>query len=157
LKFSDVIVAVASLLLVVWLVNAVLNFALVPISTSFGGDLAFILSAIVAAIIVGYVFAGKIREESRMASIGKIVVLSAVVMMLIVWATGGATAHYSVWIDQNLKNMYNTSSWANVDWFWFEMTLTMAITAVYGVFTLVFGFIGLYLGSMRKPSAKTKV
>ena len=157
MKFSDVIVAVASLLLVAWLVNAVLNFAFIPMSTSFGGDLAFILSALVSAIIVGYVFAGKIREESRMASIGKVVVLSAVVMMLIVWATGGATAHYSVWVDENLQKMYNTASWANVDWFWFEMTLTMAITAVYGVFTLVFGFIGLYVGSMRKPSAKTKV
>jgi hypothetical protein len=157
LKFSDVIVAVAYFLVVAWLVNAVLNFALIPMSTSLGGDLAFILSALVSAIIVGYVFAGKIREESRMASIGKVVVLSALVMMLIVWTTGGATAHYSAWVDENLKNMYNTTSWATVDWFWFEMTLTMAITAVYGVFTLVFGFIGLYVGSMRKPSAKTKV
>jgi flagellar biosynthesis protein FliQ len=157
LKFSDIIVAVASLIVVAWLVNAVLNFALIPMSTSVGGDLAFILSALVSAIIVGYVFAGKIREESRMASIGKIVVLFAVVMMLAVWTTGGATVHYSAWIDENLKNMYNTTSWANVDWFWFEMMLTMAITAVYAVYTLVFGFIGLYVGSMRKPSAKTKV
>ena len=157
MKFSDVIVAVASLLVVAWLFNAVLNFALIPVSTSFGGDLAFILSALVSAMIVGYVFAGKIREESRMASIGKVVVLSALVMMLIVWATGGATAHYSAWVDENLKNMYNTTSWATVDWFWFEMTLTMAITAVYGVFTLVFGFLGLYAGSMRKTSAKTNV
>ena len=157
MKFSDVIVAVASLFVVAWLVNAVLNFALIPMNTSFGGDIAFILSALVSAIIVGYVFAGKIREESRMASIGKVVVLFAVLMMLAVWTTGGATAHYSAWADENLKNMYNTTSWANVDWFWFEMMLLMAITAVYGVFTLVFGFIGLYVGSMRKPSAKTKV
>jgi hypothetical protein len=155
LKFSDVIVAVASLFVVDWLVNAVLNFALIPMSTSFGGDLAFILSALVSAIIVGYIFAGKIREESRMASIGKVVVLFAVVMMLTVWTTGGATGHYGAWVDENLRNMYNTTSWANVDWFWFEMMLLMAITAVYAVFTLVFGFIGLYLGSMRKPSVKT--
>jgi hypothetical protein len=157
LKFSDVVVAVASLFVVAWLVNAVLNFALIPMSTSFGGDLAFILSALVSAIIVGYVFAGKIREESRMASIGKVVILFAVMMMLTVWTTGGAAGHYSAWVDENLKTMYNTTSWANVDWFWFEMMLLMVITAVYAVFTLVFGFIGLYVGSLRKPSAKTKV
>jgi hypothetical protein len=28
--------------------------------------------------------------------------------------------------------------------------------ALFAVYGLVFGFIGLYLGSMRKPSAKTK-
>jgi flagellar biosynthesis protein FliQ len=156
LKFSDVIVAVASLFVVDWLVNVLFNFVLIPMSTSWGGDVAFILSALVSGLIVGYIFAGKIREESRMVSIGKVVVLFAVVMMFAVWTTGGAAGHYSAWVDENLKNMYNTTSWANVDWFWFEMMLLMAITAVYAVLTLVFGFIGLYVGSMRKPSAKTK-
>jgi cell division protein ZapA (FtsZ GTPase activity inhibitor) len=139
------------------LIDTVLNFALIPASTSYGGDVAFILSTLVSALIVGYVFAGKLREESRMASIGKVVVLFAVVMMFAVATTSATIGHYNAWADENLQKMYNlTSASSNATWFWYEMMLLMAVTALYAVYTLLFGFIGLYVGSMRKPSAKTK-
>ena len=158
MKFGDIVIILGSLTVAFFLFDSVFSLALVSATGSdYGAMLAVILSILLSGLVVGYVFAGKIQEESRRASIGKVVVLFAVLMMLAVWTTGGATAHYSAWVDENLKNMYNTTSWANVDWFWFEMTLTMAITAIYAVYTLVFGFIGLYVGSMRKPSAKTKV
>ena len=156
MKFGDIIVAVASLFVVMWLVNAVLNFVLIPASTSYGGDVAYILSVLVSGLVVGYIFAGKLREESRMASIGKVLVLLVVLMMFAVVITGVATKHWTLWADEELQNMYNTGSWTNAVWFWYEMMLTMAVTALYAVYTLVFGFIGLYAGSMQQPSAKTK-
>ena len=157
MKFGDVIVGVASLFLVMWLVNALLNFVLIPASTSYGGDVAYMLSVLVSGLVVGYIFAGKLREESRMASIGKVLVLLAVLMIFAVVITGVATKHWTLWADEELQNMYDTSSWTtNAVWFWYEMMLTMTVTALYAVYTLVFGFIGLYFGSMWKPSAKTK-
>jgi flagellar biosynthesis protein FliQ len=158
LKFGDIIIAVASLLLVAWFIDTLLNFVLIPASASYGGDFAYILSVLISGLVVGYVFAGKLREESRMASIGKVVILFAVVMMLVV-SMSGSIGHYNAWADENLTNMYGkttTSSWSNAQWFWYETALLTMVASLYAVYTLVFGFIGAYLGSMRKPSAKTK-
>jgi hypothetical protein len=161
LKFSDVIIATVSLLLVFWFVNTLLNFVLIPASASYGGDVANMLSVLISGLVVGYVFAGKLREESRWVSIGKVVVLSAVAMILIVGVMSPTIEHYNAWADENLNNIYGkttTSSWSNFQWFWYELALLMMVASIYGLYTLLFSFIGLYIGSMlRKPSAKTKV
>ena len=157
MKFSDVIIAVASLFVVAWMINTVLNFVLLPASTSYGGEVAYILSVLISALVVGYVFAGEMREESRMASIGKVVVLFAV-LMIFVMSMGALSKHYPLFIDDQLSSMYGTTttnSWTNAQWFWYETAYFMLVATLYAVFSLLFGFIGLYLGSMRKPSAKT--
>jgi hypothetical protein len=84
--------------------------------------------------VVGYVFAGKIREESRMRSIGKIVVLFTVLVMLV----------YSVYFSYMSYTITGHISASVVD--------TVAIA----VFTALLVFVGLYLGSIRKPSTNTK-
>jgi hypothetical protein len=156
LKFGDVIVAVASWQVVFILVHTVLSIALIPISSYWGFNVDSILSFLVSALIVGYVFAGKIREESRMVSIGKIVVLSAVLTMFATMIGVSATGHYNAWVDESLRNMYSTGSWTNTDWIAFEHMMLVEWAVFPVVYALVFSFIGLYLGSMRKPSAKTK-
>jgi hypothetical protein len=88
-----------------------------------------------------------------------VVVLFAVAMMLLVAVSSAPIGHYNAWADENLTNMYGktaTSSWSNAQWFWYESALLTLVASLYAVYTLVFSFIGLYLGSMRKPSAKTK-
>jgi hypothetical protein len=156
LKFGDVIVAVASWQVVFILVHTVLSIALIPMSSYWGFNVDSILSFLVSALIVGYVFAGKIREESRMVSIGKIVVLSAVLTMFATMIGVSATGHYNAWVDESLRNMYSTGSWTNTDWVAFEHMMLVEWAVFPVVYALVFSFIGLYLGSMRKPSAKTK-
>jgi hypothetical protein len=149
-------VAVASLSVAFFLIDTVLSFALIPMNSAWGGYVADIVSFLVSSLVVGYVFAGKIREESKMASIGKVVVLFAVVTMFFIMIWAAVIGHYNAMIDENLQNMYHTSSWTNSEWVSYETMMLFLVTALYIVFTLVFGFIGLYLGSMRKPSAKTK-
>jgi len=56
LKFGDIIIAVASLLLVTWFVETLLNLVLIPASTSYGGDAAYILSVLISGLVVGYAF-----------------------------------------------------------------------------------------------------
>jgi uncharacterized transporter YbjL len=136
LKFGDIIIAVASLLLVAWFINTPLNFVLIPASTSYGGDVAYILCVLISGLVVGYVFAGKLREESRWVSIGKVVILFAVVMMLVVGIMSAPIGHYNAWADENLTNMYGkttTSSWTNAEWFWYEIALLMMVTSLYAV------------------------
>jgi hypothetical protein len=155
MKFGDVIVAVASMVVTFTLVDALLWIALVPINTALG-DVANIVSLLVSALIVGYVFAGKIREESRMASIGKVVVLFAVVMFFAVAVFFGAVYHYGPWVDQYLNSTYPTHGTTPEDWMAYESMVLFEDAGVYVALSLVLGLAGLYVGSMRKTSAKTK-
>jgi hypothetical protein len=157
LKFSDVILAVASFAVLDVLLEFVFSIALIPANTWVGFNLAGILSVLVSALIIGYVFAGKIHEESRMMSIGKIVVLTAALMTLAVMAEYSTLPHYGLLVDNNLQtSSYYKSSWTNTDWLAFEHLMLVEWVAVPLIYVLVFSFIGLYLGSMRKPSPKTK-
>jgi hypothetical protein len=159
LKFGDVITAVASLAVIHTLLEWVLLEAFVPMNPTGGTAhalmaLAGILSILVASLIVGYLFAFKIQEESRWGAIGSIVVLFTVVFMLAAVALIANPLAYPA-IKDNLDSMFSTSvtsGWTNYEWF----VATVGVVATNVVFALVFSFIGLYAGSMLKPSAKTK-
>jgi hypothetical protein len=155
LKFGDVIIAAASMAVTFIFVDALLWIALVPMNTALS-DVASIVSLLVSGLVVGYVFAGKIREESRMASIGKIVVLFAVGQMLGFVPFFGTVGHYGLWVDEYINSTYPTHGVTNENWMTYESMMLFALTAAFVALSLVLGFIGLYLGSMHKPSAKTK-
>ena len=159
MKFEDIIVAVVSLTVAFFLFDCLLNFPLVPANTEWGGMIAVIVSILISSLVVGYVFAGKIQEESRRASIGKIAILFAAVMGFIVIMVYGALFHYGPLVDQMLTNNYGSSktlTWTYTDWFGYELMYLTIDVALFIVYAIVFGFIGLYAGSMRKPSEKTK-
>lgn len=147
LKFGDVVTAVASLAVITTLLDSVLLVVLVPVISGKGVDVSGILSTLVASLIVGYLFALKIQEESRRGAIVSIVVLFTVVSML---ATIAFIANplASPAVKESMDGMFSTSGWTNFDWF----DAMFMVVALNVVIALVFGFIGLYAGSMlRKP------
>jgi hypothetical protein len=154
LKFGDIIIAVASMGVIFTLVSAVLRIALVPVNTALG-DVADIVAILVSALIVGYVFAGKIREESRMTSILKVVVLFAVVMLFGFAIFFGASRHSGLWVDEYIDSTYPSHGVTNNDWMAYEFAVLFGIVGLTVALSFALGFVGLYLGSMRKPSAKT--
>jgi hypothetical protein len=153
LKFSDAVIATVSLVLVGLILNAFLMVTFAPLSSTLTSDmLAFIIAFLVASFVVGYIFALKIQEESRIRAIGVIVVLSAFTKLIFdsIWI---ANPFASPWLGDSLNSMFNTSGWTNYDWNAYSALLVSAIAII----ALVINFIGLYAGSMlRKPSAKTK-
>jgi len=152
LKFGDVVMAVASAFVIYFLLYAVL--ALMLISVNWGLYAATYASPLLAAVVVGYAFAEKIREESRIKSIGKIVVLLTVLVMFIYW-TSYSIGHASAFIDEYLKNTFSTDSWTTMDWASYETMYISVNTAAVAVFAAVLDFIGLYVGLMlRKPTKK---
>jgi hypothetical protein len=102
-------------------------------------------------LLVGYIFAVKIQEESRMKAVGKIIVLLAFVQAFGVLISFSGNSYYGAWVTEGLQSTYSTSAWANVDWFVYEGLVTFLNVALNVVLTLVLGFIGLYAGSMLKP------
>jgi hypothetical protein len=153
LKFSNVILATVSLVLMFTILDSFLLVAFIPLNSSELSDTsAFIISLLVASLVVGYVFALKIQEESRIKAIGAIVVLSAFTLLMgySIWI---ANPSVSPWSMESLNSMFNTNTLSNYDKAAYSSLSSSLITII----GLVLAFIGLYAGSMlKKPSAKTK-
>ena len=152
MKFSDAILATASAFVIYWLLYAVLM--VVSLSVIWGIYVATYVSPLLSAIVVGYIFAKKIKEESRIRSIGKVVVLTVVLVMLVYYMSY-VIGHSGTAIDEFLRNTFSTGSWTTMDWVRYETMYTMVNTAAVAVFVALFSFIGLYVGSMLKKPKKT--
>ena len=156
MKFGEMITAVASLAVVYILLFSGLFGVMITVNTYGGLDIATIISVLVASLIVGYVFAGKIKEESRIGAIGRIVVLSTVVLTLFTMALL-TNPYVGTVIEETLESMFSTSVWTTLDWITYSQLLMLMIVALNVVFDLVFGFVELYAGSMlRKATKKVK-
>ena len=154
MKFSNVIIATASLVLVGLILDALLMVAFGPLNSSGseGDALAFVIAFLVTSLVVGYVFGLKIQEDSRIKAIGFIVVLSALTILIFsaVWI---ANAWTSLLFRDELSSMFNTTKWTDYDW----ASYSAFMVSVNVIIAIVVTFIGLYAGSMlRKPSAKPK-
>jgi hypothetical protein len=152
LKFSDVFLAVTSTFVIYWLLYAALM--IVSLSVSWGVYVATYVSPLISAIVVGYVFAGKIREESRTRSIGKMVVLFTALVMLVYYMSY-TIGHTGAFIDESLQNMFSTGSWTTLDWVRYETMYVMVNTAAVAVFAALLDTIGLYVGLMLRKPKKT--
>jgi hypothetical protein len=139
MKFEDVVYAAALVLLgyVVLFVplNVFLDFNVVLMSASSIG--AFLL----AGLITGCVFAGKLAEQ-RVTSIGKILLIVSTFVVFFV-----LTSNFIDWTAY--KEIYSTT-WSAGVWAQ-EMALMLYKTmALYETMGLAIIFIGLYAGSMLR-------
>ena len=156
LKFGNVILAVASIAVIDIMLNFVLGIALIPsIGSYWGMNSAAIISILIAALFVGYIFAIKIQEESRIRSVGKISVLFASVMSLSVMMSAAANPYYKDWIDETLRSVYTTSAWTKADWYIYGQLSLLTFVVLNVVLALVLTFIGMYAGSMLRNPKKS--
>jgi len=154
LKFGDVITAVASLSVAFILFDFVLSAVMIPVNSSWGVDVATIVSILASSLIIGCVFAGKIQEGSRRGAVSIIVVLFALVLTFFTMALF-ANPYTGVSMQEVLESMFQTTGWTTMDWVAYSQLVFIMIVALNIVFALVFGFIGLYAGSMLRKPKKT--
>jgi len=153
LKFGDVVTAVASSAVIMVLIHFPLMIALIPALGSYWGiNVSAIISVLLSALIVGYVFAAKIWEESRMEAIAKITVLAALLMAFSVVMEAAAMADWTTWVKEMYLEANPGASLSPFEWYVVEGTYLGSIAFLNVVIVLLLGFIGLYAGSMlRKP------
>ena len=154
MKFGDVITAVASLSVAFILFDFVLSAVMIPVNSSWGVDVATIVSILASSLIIGCVFAGKIQEGSRRGAVSIIVVLFALVLTFFTMALF-ANPYTGVSMQEVLESMFQTTGWTTMDWVAYSQLVFIMIVALNIVFALVFGFIGLYAGSMLRKPKKT--
>ena len=154
MKFGDIITAVATLTIIHVLFDTVLFAALIPVNSKMSPDVAAIVSFLLSSLIVGYVFAAKIYEESRRGAISKIAVLFTVVVMFAVGSLF-TNPYMGTAIKEGLESMYSTGGWTTTDWLAYSQLVMVIIVALNVVLALVLSFIGLYAGSMLRKRGKS--
>jgi len=157
LKFGDIVTAVASLAVIMLLITVPIRMVLVPaLGFGLGINVSAAVSILLSALIGGYIFAGKIWEESRMAAIAKITVFAAVLMMFFA-VNLSALPHWGLAVEEAYKDMYTeTATWSTSEWLAAENIAITNMVFFNVVMVLVLGFIGLYVGSMLRRPAKSR-
>jgi len=156
LKFGDVVTAVASSVVVMVLIHFPLMIVLIPALGAFWGiNVSAIISVLLSALTVGYVFATKIWEESRMEAIAKITVLAALLMAFGVVMEVAALAHWTTWVTDMYLEANPGASLSAFEWYVVEAIYLSSQMFLNVVIVLVLGFVRLYVGSMFKRPAKS--
>ena len=161
MRFGDYVICVALMAVILALIAFPLDmvlFSVLGISgmSSWGSLGCLIVSLFVSALISGYVFAGKIWE-SRMGTIARITVLWAAFVMLVAIIVPATLADWGLKAWEEYLAMYPGAILSTNELVtWEMMSLDMFMFLVVGL-ALVFGFIGLYVGSMlRRPGKSGK-
>ena len=145
MKFSDVIIAAALLFVVSLLLDGFLFVPFAPLK-NYMDIVAAIIGNLIVSIVVGYLFAVQIREESRPRAIGSIVLLAAAGFMI--FAVGwSANPLANPAVKDMLQSMFSTGAWTDYDWY----AYTASVMGLVIILFVVLVFVGLYVGSMLKP------
>ena len=145
MKFSDVIIAAALLFVVAMLLDGFLFVPFAPLK-NYMDFVAAIIGNLIVSIVVGYLFAVQIREESRLRATGSIVLLATAGFMI--FAVGwSANPLASPAVKDMLQSMFSTAAWTDYDWY----AYTAFVMGLVIILFVVLCFVGLYAGSMLKP------
>ena len=151
MKFGDVVTAVASLVVILALIEFALGIVLIPAGLDWSGNITGVISLFLASLIVGYVFGRRIWEEAGMEAIAKITVLGAVLMVFYV-VNYPALGDWTPAIKEAIQKANPTSTFSASQWVTWETLVLLETVVINMVMAIVLGFIGLYIGSMlRKP------
>jgi hypothetical protein len=152
-KFGDVVTAVATLAVIMILIHFPLMIVLdMALGYYWGMNVSAIVSVLLSALIGGYIFAGKIWEESGIGAIAKITVLAALLMAFAVIMETAAMTDWTAWVKEEYTGTAPSSAF---EWYAVEGMFLGYQVFLNVVIVLALGFVGLYIGSMFKRPAKT--
>jgi len=155
LKFGDIIIAVASLIVIIIFISLPLTLVLTPVLGNYNAfELSGFVSFILSAIIVGYIYTQKIWEENRTKTIAKISVLVAILAMFVTLLEN-ATVEWAPYIRTDYLKANPTADPSAFDWYNIEMMALGSEVFLTVAIMLAITFIGLYIGSMLKKPTKT--
>jgi len=154
LKFGDIIIATASIVVICVLISYPLMLLLTPALGEYNAfELSGFVVFILGPIIVGYIYAKQIREENRTKTILKIAVLVAFIAMFMV-LLDDAVVEWAPYYKAEYLKTHPTATPTPSEWYNIQLAaLTMEGFAA-GAAMLVFTFIGLYIGSQLKKTTK---
>ena len=156
MKFGDVVMAAASAMVIFVLIGFPLHLVFISALGYFwGAVVGSIIAILFSAVIVGYVWAGKIWETDRMRTIGEITVLAAVLMGFAAMIEVAALPHWGAWVQDKYEADNPGVVVAETDWYYIEGVMLGSQVFFDVVLVLLLGFVGVYVGSMFKKPVKS--
>jgi hypothetical protein len=155
LKFGDIVIAVASLSVILLFLSLILGLVLIPaIGWDWGPTVNAIISMLLSGLIVGAIFSKKIWEEARTKTIAKIIAVGAVLMMLFYAAAIPAQGDWTPAVKEAYQSANPGTTLSKTQWLAVELSALSEEIALNVFIGIVLGFIGLYIGSMLRKPAK---
>jgi hypothetical protein len=155
LRFDDVVTAVASLFLVTVLISYPLETVLISILGLFSGPLiGAMVSVLLGALIIGYVFSGR-TENCRKEAIVRISVLFTVLMVFSIILNNAVLGQdFTKWFHETYQESNPTASLTTFEWFLVGGPFIGSQMFMNIIVLFPFSFIGLYAGSTLKKTTK---
>jgi asparagine N-glycosylation enzyme membrane subunit Stt3 len=154
LKFSDIVIAVASLAVVLLFLEVILGLVLIPaIGWDWGPTVVGTISFLLSGLIVGAIFSRKIWEEAGIKTMAKIIVLGATLLILVYAASIPSQGDWTPAVKEDYQNANPGKTLTTTQWWSVEQAAMGEVIALNVFIGVVASFIGLYIGSMlRKPT-----
>jgi hypothetical protein len=151
LRFGDVITAVASLFLVTVLISYPLEVALIStLGLHSGPPIGASISVLLGALIIGYIFSGRIKN-GRKEAIAKISVLFTVLMMFSIVLNNAVLGEdFTNWIHESYQESNPVASLTTFEWFLVGGLFIGSQIFMNTIVLFLFSLIGLFAGSMLK-------
>ena len=153
MKFSDILIAVASLAVTLLFFNVIVGLVLIPaVGWDWGPTVVATICFLLSGLIVGVIFSKKIWEEAGIKTIAKIIVVGAVLLMLFYAIEVPTQGDWTPMVKENYQNANPGKTLTTSQWWSVEQAALGEVIALNLVIGIVLTFIGLYIGSMlRKP------
>ena len=152
MKFGDVATAVASLFLITVLMSYPLEVLLISfLDLTVAPTLGAIISVLLGAMTIGYIFSGKIANGNRWV-IMKISVLFTVLMLFSIVLNNAVLGDYFTdWVQETYMESNPSASLSTFEWFLVGGLFIGSQMFMNVIVLLVFSLIGLFIGSkLRK-------
>lgn len=156
MRFGDVITAVALLFLVTVLISYPLEIVLISVlGLHSGPPIGASISVFLGALIIGYVFSGRITD-SRKEAIVKISVLFTVLMLFSIVLNNAVLGEdFTKWVHESYQESNPTASLTTFEWFMVGGLFIGSQMFMNGIVLFLLSLIGLFIGSMVRKKTKT--
>lgn len=152
MKFSDIIVAVASLAVVLLFIEVILGLLIPAIGWDWGPVVIGTICYLLSGLVVGVVFSRKIWEEKAIKAMAKIIVLGATLLILYYAAAIPSQGDWTALVKENYQSANPGATLTTSQWWSVEVAALGQVIALNVIIGIVAAFIGLYIGSvLRKP------
>ena len=153
MRFGDVITAAASLFLIAILMSYPLEVVMVStLDLQSGPPIAAVVSVLLSALIVGYVFSGRINNGRREA-IFRISMLFTVLMLFSIILNNAVLGEdFSSWIHESYLESNPDASLTSFEWFMVGGVVIGSQMFMNVIILFIFSFTGLFVGSRLKKN-----
>ena len=153
MRFEDVITAVASLFLVTVLISYPLEVVLISaLGLHSGPVIGAAISVLLAALIIGYAFSGRMIN-SRKESIIKISVFFTVLMLFLIVLNNAVLGEdFRNWVHESYQESNPTASLTAFEWFLVGGLFIGSQIFMNLIVLFMLSLVGLLVGSMLKKA-----